>query len=98
MVVTVDRALGDGKLWVALVYSWNDDLQQFDPFINVGGNATLAGANLAEFESTWHKVLAKVEVVEIGIDTDVVAVVQVSSKRKWTHFTIQLFDFSVDIL
>jgi len=53
---------------VTLVYSWNDDLQQFDPFINVNGNAALAGMNLADFKSVSHKVFAKVDVVEIGFE------------------------------
>jgi len=35
------------------------------------GNATLAGMNLVDFEFLWHKVLAKVDVVEIGLHTDV---------------------------
>jgi len=56
------------------VYSQNDDLQEFDPFINANGNAALAAVNLADFESIRHKVLAKVNVVEIGLDSDVVAV------------------------
>jgi len=80
MVVAVNTALGIGKLRLALVYSRNDDLQQFDPFINANGNAALAGANLADFESVRHKVLVRVEMAEIGLNTNVVAVTQVSSK------------------
>jgi len=53
MVVAAGTALGVCKLWVALVYSWNDDFQQFDPFIDADGNAALAWANLADFWSPY---------------------------------------------
>jgi len=80
MVVTVGILLGIGKLQMALVYSRNDHLQQVDPFINANDNATLAGANLADFVSIRHKALAKVDMVEIGLDTDVVAIVLMFTK------------------
>jgi len=51
----------------------------------------LLGTNLADFKSVYHEVLAKVDVAEIGLYTDVVAVAQVSSTQNQMCFTIKLF-------
>ena len=40
----------------------------------------------------------KVDMVEISLDIDVVAIAQVSLKQNWMRFTIKIFDFGVDVL
>ena len=48
----------DGHCQRHITWRRNDNLQQFDPFINVN-SAALAASNLADFESVRHKVPAK---------------------------------------
>jgi len=69
-----------------MVYRWNDDMQQFIPFVfHANANAALAGMDRKDFLTVRHIVLAKVENTSTIKCNDVAAFAQVSTKRNQRH-------------